>query len=90
MARFGDLLRAFRREAGLTQEELAARAGLSDRGIRLLESGGAKPRKATLHLLVDALELRPPQSLELAEAARLLATPYAGGNVVRLDARDLR
>ena len=36
---FGTVLRRQRRAAGLTQEELAARAGLSARGIADLERG---------------------------------------------------
>jgi DNA-binding XRE family transcriptional regulator len=36
---FGDLLRRFRDGAGLTQEELAERAGLSSMAISLLERG---------------------------------------------------
>jgi transcriptional regulator with XRE-family HTH domain len=38
---FGELLRDHRRAAGLTQEELAERAGLSARSISELERGGA-------------------------------------------------
>jgi transcriptional regulator with XRE-family HTH domain len=36
---FGDLLRAYRAAAGLTQEELAERVGMSARGISDLERG---------------------------------------------------
>ena len=36
---FGELLRRYRTAAGLTQEELAARAGLTPQGISLLERG---------------------------------------------------
>jgi transcriptional regulator with XRE-family HTH domain len=36
---FGALLRRYREEAGLTQEALAERAGLSARGISDLERG---------------------------------------------------
>jgi predicted ATPase/transcriptional regulator with XRE-family HTH domain len=55
---FGDLLRRFRLAAGLTQEELAARAGLSRRGITDLERGArTTPRRETLDLLATALGL---------------------------------
>jgi transcriptional regulator with XRE-family HTH domain len=34
---FGGMVRRYRRALGLTQEELAERAGLSDRAIRQIE-----------------------------------------------------
>ena len=42
-AAFGPLLRERRRAAGLTQAELAACAGLSERGIQNLERGVRRP-----------------------------------------------
>src|SRR3954447_15132379 len=52
-AAFGDLLRAYRVAAGLSQETLAARAGLSARGISDLERGTRRaPRSETLRRLV--------------------------------------
>jgi transcriptional regulator with XRE-family HTH domain/tetratricopeptide (TPR) repeat protein len=54
----GELLKRYRMQAGLTQEELAERAGLSARGIRALESNAQRtPRKDTLALLASALSL---------------------------------
>jgi predicted ATPase/uncharacterized protein HemY/DNA-binding XRE family transcriptional regulator len=59
-AGFGALLRYHRLAAGLTQEELAERAGLSVRGIAALELGERlTPRKETMLLLADALGLSP-------------------------------
>jgi non-specific serine/threonine protein kinase len=56
--RFGELLRDYRRTAGLTQEELAERAGISPRSISELERGGAHvPRRDTVLLLARALDL---------------------------------
>jgi transcriptional regulator with XRE-family HTH domain len=50
--RFGDLLRRSRLAAGLTQEELAAQAGLSVRGLSDLERGARlAPRRETVQLL---------------------------------------
>jgi transcriptional regulator with XRE-family HTH domain len=54
---FGALLRAYRHEAGLTQEELAARAALSARTISDLERGVSQPCPRTVALLADALAL---------------------------------
>lgn len=55
---FGQLLAWHRRRLSLTQEELAVRAGLSDRTIRSLEAGrGRSPRPVSVRLLADALGL---------------------------------
>ena len=49
--RFGALLKAFRKAAGLTQEALAERAGLSTRGLQDLERGVHQtPRRDTVEL----------------------------------------
>lgn len=54
----GELLKRYRTGAGLTQEELAERAGLSARAIRALEAGARRsPRKDTIQLLASALGL---------------------------------
>ncbi len=55
---FAQLLRRYRRAAGLTQEQLAERAGLSARAVSDLERGENRtPRRDTLELLADALGL---------------------------------
>jgi tetratricopeptide (TPR) repeat protein/transcriptional regulator with XRE-family HTH domain len=55
---FGGLLRQLRIEAGLTQEELAARASVSCRSVSDLERGiNRTARKMTSQLLSDALGL---------------------------------
>ena len=67
--RFGELLREYRRAAGLTQEELAEQAGVSPRSISGWESGGAHlPRRDTLAMLVRALGLHETER-EALEAA---------------------
>jgi non-specific serine/threonine protein kinase len=54
----GALVREQRRALGLTQEELAERAGVSPRSISELERGGQHvPRRDTLSLLAGALQL---------------------------------
>src|ERR687887_2830723 len=72
---FGALLRAYRVAAGLSQEELAERARLSARTIGDLERGVSNaPRKDTVELLAQALDLGAPERAALAEAARRLRT----------------
>jgi transcriptional regulator with XRE-family HTH domain len=72
---FGVLLKRYRLAAGLTQEELAAEAGLSLRGIADLERGArTQPRKETVQLLADALHLSPQERAQLEAAARGRAT----------------
>lgn len=69
--RFGALLRRYRLEAGLTQRELAQRAGLGMRGINALETGERQtPRQRTIALVADALALAPADRAALALAAR--------------------
>lgn len=58
---FAELLNAERRARGLTQEQLAERAGVSSRSIRTLESGSVKPRRGTVEALGSALQLDPAQ-----------------------------
>src|SRR5215207_3985416 len=67
---FGELLHRYRVAAGLTQEALAERAGLSARGISDLERGArAGPRRNTLRLLIEALRLSPNEQATLVAAA---------------------
>jgi transcriptional regulator with XRE-family HTH domain len=70
-ASFGAVLRRVRTAAGLTQEELAERAGLSRRGINDLERGARLlPRKETVTLLADALQLEGDDRRVFLAAAR--------------------
>lgn len=87
---FGDVLRRYRVAAGLTQETLAERAGLSVRGLSDLERGiHAAPRKHTLLVLVNALALNPPERAALLAAARDRPTP-AVARASRTTARGTR
>ncbi len=73
---FGSLLRRHRQAAGLTQEELAERAGLSIEGISALERGvNRAPRKDTVELLAEALSLSATARAAFANAARTGAQP---------------
>jgi transcriptional regulator with XRE-family HTH domain len=48
----------YRQQAGLTQEELAEKTGLSVRAIRNLEAGRVRaPRQASVRMLADALAI---------------------------------
>lgn len=67
---FGALLRRYRALAGLTQESLAGRAGISVRAVSDLERGvNRAPRAETLDLLVAALGLGPADRAALIAAA---------------------
>jgi tetratricopeptide (TPR) repeat protein/transcriptional regulator with XRE-family HTH domain len=67
---FGTLLRRYREAAGLTQEALAERAGISWRAISDLERGiNRAPRSATLTLLARALELGAADRARMEAAA---------------------
>src|SRR5438552_7945360 len=64
---FGELLRRYRVAAGLTQERLAERAGLSARAVSDLERGARRaPQRATLQLLAAALDLAGEDQAALA------------------------
>ena len=81
---FGDLLRQHRLAAGLTQEELAERAGMSARGISDLERGArSHPHRETVRLLADALGLSGAARSTFVRAApraigRTAARPAGG------------
>ena len=67
----GALLRAFRHRACLSQEQLAARADLSERTVRNLEAGRVRsPRTHTVRLLADALALTGPERQNWVAAAQ--------------------
>ena len=82
---FAGLLRQFRSEARLTQEELAEAAGLSPRSVSDLERGiNRTARKDTAVLLADALSLTGQVRVLFVAAARGRA-PAAEVLAARLD-----
>jgi tetratricopeptide (TPR) repeat protein/transcriptional regulator with XRE-family HTH domain len=86
----GWLLRQHRLASGLTQEELAARAGLSVRAIANIERGRTlRPYRRSVHLLADALGLAGPQLEELDRASRPVAADGVADGKAVAGARDL-
>src|SRR6266852_5098657 len=69
-ATFGELLRQYRLAAGLTQEGLAERAGLSEHGIQKLERGATHPYRETAQRLELALQLEPDEQARFRAAVR--------------------
>ncbi|HEU5345438.1 MAG TPA: helix-turn-helix domain-containing protein [Ktedonobacterales bacterium] len=68
---FGEALRRYRLARGLTQAELAERAGLSPRGVNDLERGARQhPRRDTIALLADALDLSDEERGAFAATVR--------------------
>ena len=66
---FGPRLRRLRESAGLTQEELGSRAGLTAKAISALERGERKrPYPHTVRSLADALKLSEQERAVLTEA----------------------
>jgi len=77
---FGSLLLRHRAAQRMTQEQLAARAGLSPDAIAALERGKRRtPRTATIELLATALALDDSARAEFLAAARAsVMSPGAG------------
>jgi len=74
---FSTLLKRYRQVAGLSQESLAARSGLSARAISDLERGiNRTPRYDTLELLSSALSLTAQQRILLQVSARPEAAAF--------------
>ncbi|WP_404869135.1 BTAD domain-containing putative transcriptional regulator [Kitasatospora griseola] len=73
-APFGRRLRALRRRAGLSQQVVAERAGLSARALRDLEQGRVgRPRAGTLRRLAEAFALTGEEMAELTDGQDELA-----------------
>ncbi len=58
------LVRAWREHFGLTQKELAQKAGMSQPALARIEKADARPRLATLKKIADALGLTPQQLMD--------------------------
>src|SRR3954452_701180 len=82
---FGELLRQHRREARLTQQDLADRAGLSVHGIQKLERGATHPYRDTAQRLIAALRLEAEDEARLRSA---VAPVRRHGSAYRVDAKE--
>ncbi|GAA3219584.1 helix-turn-helix domain-containing protein [Nonomuraea helvata] len=84
----GTLLRTWREQALLTQDELAQRAQLNVRTIRRLEHGAShRPRTNSLSALAKALNLDAAERTQLiAAASRIPTRPEPRGPVTAGDA----
>src|SRR5215211_1814913 len=81
-ASFGELLRGYRAAAGLSQEQLAERAGLSARAVSDLERGAHRaPYPHTVAQLAAALGLAPADRARLEGAVRRRRGPRAAVDV---------
>jgi DNA-binding XRE family transcriptional regulator len=82
VAAFGARLGEFRRSAGLSQQELAERSGLSIRAISNLERGRARwPHLDSVHRLADVLGLHDQARAQFLAAAARRPTRTAAGPV---------
>jgi len=57
-------LRAARKEAGLSQEQVAERSGVHATEVSRIEAGKRDPRVSTVERLAQAVKLKPGQLLE--------------------------
>lgn len=73
-------LARIRHERGLTQEQLAARAGLSVRTINRIEQGTTKPYRTTIGAIAAALACAP---------AELVARPHSSYEISCHDVADV-
>ena len=78
MNRAGEIIRAARRRSGLSQRELARRAGTSQAAISRIERGLEKPTLERLEQILAGLGWKPvielePIAVHDEEARRLLA-----------------
>lgn len=88
-----DLVRQARLFAGLTQVQLAARAGVTQSVISAYESGRREPALSTLSRLVEAAGMRLDLQISPVEkgaAPRALPAHGLGGRVRRLRRQVLR
>lgn len=64
---FGQVLRRLRKEAGLSQEQLALEAGLQRNYISMMELGNYQPTLTTIFKLSRALNIQASQIIQMLE-----------------------
>lgn len=64
---FGQVLRRLRKEAGLSQEQLALEAGLQRNYISMMELGRYQPTITTVFKISLALKIRPGDLINMVE-----------------------
>lgn len=64
---FGQVLRRLRKEAGLSQEQLALEAGLQRNYISMMELGNYQPTLTTIFKLSKALNIKASKIIEALE-----------------------
>lgn len=57
MQHIGEFVKLFREKRGLTQKQLGELIGITERGIRMIETGDRIPRAETLDRICEVLEL---------------------------------
>lgn len=65
---FGQVLKAHRKSAGFSQEELAHRAGMHSTAISLYERGGRQPTLYTVFKISHVLGIKPSSLVAELEA----------------------
>ncbi len=78
VARVGSVIRAVRRQEGLTARALASRAGVSQAFLSQVERGLNAPSLATLYRIADALGRSPSDFLDPALADDVLVVRAEG------------
>jgi transcriptional regulator with XRE-family HTH domain len=74
-------LRRFRRQLGLTQQELADKAGVSQYTITEIETGRREARPSTLRKLADALDVEVADFFRESEAPKDVVVPMGIGEI---------
>lgn len=69
-AAFGQVLKDLRRQAGLSQEQLALECGLHRTYVSQLERGLKSPSLAVIELMADVLDTEPHVMVKAAEDLR--------------------
>ncbi len=85
----GSRLRAIREAQGMSQRDLAARAGLTSAAISLIEQNKSSPSVASLKSLVDAIPMTMSQFFSEVEAAGVPKYFYTADEMIELSPQDM-